>query len=98
MWSQDISQAYLKGAKSIICDVYLRPDPELKLFSSHIPKLLRPIYGSTEIGDIWNATFSKHLRKDLNMQQAITDTSIFFKKVKGKVSGIMLIIASSRKR
>ena len=88
VWSQDISQAYLQGAEKLSRDVYIRPGPELKIPSGHLLKLLKPIYGLADSGDIWNTTFSKHLQEDLGMQRAQTDMSMFFKRDRKELTGI----------
>lgn len=89
IWTQDVTNAYIQSASQLLREVYLRPSKEFELESTHVLKLLRPLYGLADSGDYWNATYSDHIRKDLNMELSATDMSFFFKKVRGKICGLL---------
>lgn len=88
IWSTDITQAYIQSATELMRDIYIRPTKEFELAPNQLLKLLRPLYGLTESGEYWNYTFSEHMRKDLDMTQAVGDLSLFFKHVNGKLAGL----------
>lgn len=50
--------------------------------------LLRSLYLFSDSGDYWTTTFSDHIKSDLELQRTVTDFS-FFKKVRGKLMGVM---------
>lgn len=89
VWSQDIPQAYLQEAGSLLGDAYLRPGPELRIPDGYLFQLLCAFYGFLDSGNIWNATFSKHLQEDLRIERTVTGMSMFFRKIKSKLFGIM---------
>lgn len=88
LWSQDVSQAYLQSAERLMRDVYVKPTREFNLPAGHLLKLLKPLYGLSDSGDYWHATFSNHLIHDLDMTSTTGDLSLFFKVVEGKLRGM----------
>lgn len=66
-------------------EVYVRPTKEFQLPSDQLLKLLKPIYGLSDSGDYWHATFSNHLIRDLGMTSTTGDLSLFFKVVEGQL-------------
>ncbi len=52
-------------------------------------KLLRPLYGLADSGDYFHATFSKHLTDDLRMKAVASDMSLFSRRARGKISGLL---------
>lgn len=88
LFSTDVCQAYLQSAEELLRDVYIQPGKEFELREDQILKLLRPLYGLSDSGDYWGATFSKHLKEDLGMETTTLDPAFFFKKVKEKLKGM----------
>lgn len=88
LFSTDVCQAYLQSAEDLLRDVYIKPGKEFELGEDQILKLLRPLYGLSDSGDYWGATFSKHLKEDLGMETTTTDGAFFFKKVAEKLQGM----------
>lgn len=89
IWTQDISQAYLQSASELLRDVYLRPSKELSIPAGYILKLLRPLYGLSDSGDYWSATFSKDVKDDLGMKTSASYMDFFFKQAIVKLSRAM---------
>lgn len=89
LWTQDISQAYLQSARSLMRDFYIKPSKEWNLESDQLLKLLKPLYGLSESGDYWHETFFRHLREDLQTRPSTGDLSCFFKTVQGKLASLI---------
>lgn len=89
LWSQDVSQAYLQSAEKLMREVYVRPNKEFGLRKDQLLHLLKPLYGLSDAGDYWHATFSRHLRDDLCMMPTAGDLSLFIKKIHGQLHGII---------
>ena len=88
IWSTDITQAYVQSATELMRDIYIRPTKEFELGPDQLLKLLRPLYGLTDSGDYWNYTFQDHMVRDLQMEHAVSDLSLFTKHVKGRLKGL----------
>ena len=69
-------------------EIYIRPTKEFRLNENQLLRLLKTLYGLTDAGDYWDVTMTNHLKKDLNMSQASLDISIFFKMIRGKLTGM----------
>lgn len=89
VWTHDITQAYLQSASKLMRDVYLTPGKEFELSADEVLKLLKPLYGLADAGDYWNVTMAKHILEDLGMKRTTGDMSLFFKKIHGKLAGII---------
>ena len=89
VWSQDVSQAYLQSAEKLMRDIYVKPTKDFHLSKDSLLKLLKPLYGLSDSGDYWHATFTRHLRDELHMTPTVSDSALFFKTVHGKLCGIL---------
>ncbi len=89
VWTEDISQAYLKSASKLLREVYLKPNKHLQASAGYILNFLRPLYGLADSGDYWHATFVKHLTKKLGMKTVGRDMSLFFRRGRGQLTGIL---------
>lgn len=89
LWSEDINLAYIQGAEQILRKVYVKGKPEFQLKANQLLEILRPLYGLSDSGDYWHATFLKHLKNDLEMYSTACDLSLFFKHVQGSLQGLL---------
>lgn len=82
LWTQDVAQAYLQSATSLMRKVYIKPSKEFQLNADELLKLLKPLYGLTDAGDYWHNTFGKHLQQDLSMRPTASDLALYTKSVR----------------
>lgn len=65
----DIRQAYLQASEPLEGDVFIgAPAPEFELSPEPCLKLLRPLYGRCDAGDLWHTTLDKHYCHELKMK------------------------------
>lgn len=88
VWSQDVTQAYLQAEDNLRRLVYVKPTKQFGLQDGQLLQLLKPLYGLSDAGDYWDATMSNHLQKELGMQQASLDISLFYKHDGATIQGI----------
>lgn len=68
VWTSDVTQAYLKSSKPLSRDSFIKnPIEEFELDASQCLKLIKPLYGLCESGDLWHKTIDHHYRVDLGM-------------------------------
>ena len=89
VWTEDVSQTYLQSASELLREVYLKPNHQLKVLAGYVSKLLQPLYGLADRGDYWHATFAKHLSDDLAIKPVASDVSLFFRRARGQVTGLL---------
>lgn len=89
LWSEDMTLAYIQGAKNIMRKVYLKGELEFQPSDAQLLKILRPLYGLADSGDYWHANFLQHLKSDLNMQSTACDLSFFYKHMQAALHGLM---------
>ncbi len=51
VWTDDISQAYLQSASSLLREIYLWPNHQLKMSAGYFLNLLRQFYGLASCND-----------------------------------------------
>lgn len=56
LWSQKVSQAYLKGQSKLAREVYVRSKEECNLKPDQLLKLMKPLYELTDSSDYWFIT------------------------------------------
>ena len=89
IWTSDVRQAYLQSAEPLGRDIFIKtPVPAFNLKPDECLKLLKPLYGLCESGDLWHATLDKHHRKDLGMVPLRSDPSLYALKSNGKLEGL----------
>lgn len=78
-WNADITQAYLQSTEPLARDIYIaRPVTEFELDRGQCLKLLRPLYGLCDAGDLWHATIDKNHRQDLGMKPLRVDPALYY--------------------
>lgn len=87
LWSTDINQAYLQSASNLRREIFVRPDV-LELDKDQLLQVVKPLYGLSDAGDYWGETLTEQHLKELNMEQATGDFSLFFKRVLDKLTGL----------
>lgn len=89
IWTAYVRQAYLQASEPLMRDVFLKPPaPELSLSAQQALKLIKPLYGLCDSGDIWHRTRDLHRRNDLHMQTFRSDPSLYAHYSRGKLSDL----------
>jgi hypothetical protein len=86
--SADVTQAYLQSASELKRKVFVKPNC-IDLKPDELLQIMKPLYGLAESGDYCAQTFIRHHLTDLRMTQATGDFSLFFKRAKGALIGIL---------
>lgn len=89
IWTSDVRQAYLQSSEPLQRDLFItRPVPEFELKGSECLKLLKPLYGLCDSGDLWHKTLDEHHRKDLEMKPLRSDPALYKLMRDGLLSGL----------
>lgn len=95
IWTSDvyvgwrIRQAYLQSAEPLTRDIFIKKSvPEFELDPSQCLKLLKPLYGLCESGDMWHATLDNHHIQDLEMKPLRSDPALYLLMTNGLLKGI----------
>lgn len=76
--TSNVRQAYLQWSEALTWDIFIRqPVLEVELKPSRGLKLLKPLYGLYESGDLWHATLDRHHRLDLKMTPLRSTTALY---------------------
>lgn len=79
VWSSDVKQAYLQSMAKMYRDVYIRnPTEEFELPAGFVLKLLKPLYGLCDSGDLWYETLEFHHKQELNMKAFQLDPALYY--------------------
>lgn len=79
IWTADARQAFLQAFLPIGREVYIKnPVKEFNLNSNQCLKLLRPLYGLADSGDLWYARIDEHHRKELKMKASKLDPALYY--------------------
>ena len=93
IFGHDVAQAYLQSGEKISRKIFLLPKKrDLEAFGleeHEIMELLRPLYGTCDSGDYWGVTVQRHITDDLKMTPTAGDPSLYLKRNKGDIDGIM---------
>ena len=82
-------QAYLQSAEPLCRELFiLKPVPEFELSPDQCLKLLKPLYGLCESGDLWHKTLDEHHRKDLGMVPLRSDRALYKLMIDGLLVGL----------
>eukprot|EP00171_Calliarthron_tuberculosum_P023469 IDg23469t1 len=89
VWTSDVTQAYLQSAIPLQRDVFIaRPPPEFELDPSQCLKLMKPLYGLCDSGDLWHRTIDEHHRHDLGMTPLRSDPALYTLTNNGALYGL----------
>ena len=78
IWSSDVRQAYIQSADPLSRELFItKPVPEFELQPEHCLKLLKPLYGLCDSGDLWHKTLDEHHRHDLGMTPFRSDPALY---------------------
>jgi Reverse transcriptase (RNA-dependent DNA polymerase) len=87
--SLDISKAYVQG-ENLQRDIYMVPPKELYL-DNRMLKLVKPLYGITDAGDIWYETHIVFLQSHLSMRKLTGDPGVLFRTTCDGPEGLVLM-------
>jgi hypothetical protein len=92
VWTEDVRQAYIQTTGRLVRDVFLTnlhgAEAELNLKPHEALRLLRPLYGLTEAGDLWNAEFTSQYRDKFGMEELQSEPALYAKFAKDVIRGI----------
>ena len=90
IWTSDVTQAYLQSAVPLVRDIFITKDiTEFNLERHQALKLIKPLYGLCESGDLWYKTLDDHHRLELNMTPLRSDPSFYVSRDKeGNIQGL----------
>ena len=88
-WTSDVSQSYLQSAEPLMRGIFIsRPVPGFELEPHQCLKLLKPLYGLCESGDMWHRTLDAHHKKDMGMRPLRSDLALYVLMREGPLSGL----------
>jgi len=88
IWTADVTQAYLQSTDPLLRDIFItKPIPEFELAPHECVKLMKPLYGLCDAGDLWAASMDKHHRVDLGLTPMRSDPAFYISTKDGKING-----------
>lgn len=79
VWSDNVRQAYPQDFEPLGRDIYLRDTgAEFDLKSNQCIKILRPLYGLYDAGNLWRNTLHEHHRIHIGMKARKVDPMIYY--------------------
>jgi Reverse transcriptase (RNA-dependent DNA polymerase) len=92
VWTEDVRQAYIQTTGRLVRDVFLTnlhgAEAELKLKPHEALRLLRPLYGLTEAGDLWHAEFTSQYRDKFGMVELQSEPALYAKFTEDVIRGV----------
>jgi Reverse transcriptase (RNA-dependent DNA polymerase) len=92
LWTEDVRQAFIQTAGTLLRNVYLvnlrGAEAELHLRPEQALRLLKPLYGLADAGDLWHAEFSDHHREILRMEELDSEPALYAKFQADFISGM----------
>jgi Reverse transcriptase (RNA-dependent DNA polymerase) len=86
--SADVTQAYLQSASELKRKVFVNPNC-IDLKPDELLQIMKPLYGLAESGKYYAQTFIRHHLTHLRMTQTTGDVSLFFKRARGALIGML---------
>ena len=88
-WNSDVTQAYLQSSEPRIRDIFIsRPVPEFELEPHQCLKLLTPLYGLYESGDLWHKNLDDRQKNDMGVRLLSFDPTLYVLMREGLLSGL----------
>ncbi len=73
-----VRQAYLQSAEPLSREIFItEPVPEFELRPDQCLKLLKPLYGLCDSGELWHKTLDEHHRRELGMSPFRSDPALY---------------------
>lgn len=89
IWTADARQAYQQFTEPICRDLFItRPAPEFELRHDQCLKLLKPLHGLCDSGDLWHKTIDNHYCKELGMSPMKSDPALYTTMSDGLLTGL----------
>jgi hypothetical protein len=92
VWTEDFRQAFIQTAGTILRNVYLKnlrgAEEELHLRPDQALRLLKPLYGLADAGDLLHAEFSDHHRNVLRMEELDSEPALYAQFQDDLISGM----------
>lgn len=89
IWTADVRQAYLQSDEMLARELFITNlVPEFELRPEQCLKLLKPLYGLCDSGDLWHKTLDKHHRCDLEMTPFRSDPALYRIMTDGVLTGL----------
>ena len=89
VWTADVAQAYLQSTDPLLREIFVtKRIPEFKINADQCLKLVKPLYGLCDAGDLWSSTMDKHHRLALEMVPLRSEPACYIKHEDGKLVGI----------
>ena len=78
IWTADVRQAYLQSFEPLQREIHIaKPAKEFNLPHDKCLKIVKPLYGLCDAGDLWYETLDQHHRKNLKMEPFRIDTALY---------------------
>lgn len=89
IWTADVRQAYLQSEDPLSQNIFIEDvAPEFERPTDQDVRLLKPLYGSSESGDLWFNTLDKNYKDELAMKTLRTDPALYVKRDGFKSMGV----------
>ena len=83
IFTHDVTQAYTQSDDPLSRKIYRKPKAKDRQYfgleDDQILQLVKPIYGTTDVGDYWDVTVENHVKNDLEMEPMTGDPSLYGK-------------------
>jgi Reverse transcriptase (RNA-dependent DNA polymerase) len=83
VWTEEVRRAYIQATGRSLRDVYITSlngaENELRLKPHDALRLLRPLYGLAEAGDLWHSEFPSKHKNELGMQELESEPALYAK-------------------
>lgn len=89
VWTADVTQGFLQSTDSLLRDILTAKHvPEFELEPHQCLKLIKPLYGLCDAGDLRASSMDKHHRNDLGMYPVRSEPALYVKHTDWKLIGI----------
>ena len=89
LYLHDITQAYVQSSTSLNRQFFIRPPPICGLQNSSIMKVIKPLYGVSEVGAHWFNTYYTHHINKLSIMESTYDSCLIYTDGNDKRFGVI---------